>query len=77
MTDVGLASADESITVVWVIKNNSFYIDTVTDSQGLQQSSPPDTRQASPTGTVHGGHAGFATGAGTHQAKGGDLDEHG
>ena len=49
----------------------------MTDSQGLKQPSPPDTRQATPTGTVHRSHAGFATGAGTHQAEGGDLNEHG
>ena len=62
--------------MVWVIKNNSFYIDTVTDSQSLQQPSPPDAWQATPTGAIHGGHARLATGAGTQQAKGGDLNEH-
>ena len=49
----------------------------MTDSQDLQQPSPPDARQACPTGAVHRGHAGFTAGAWTHHAKGGDLDEHG
>jgi hypothetical protein len=43
----------------------------------MQEPSPPDTWQAPPTGTVHGGHAGFATGTWTHEAQGADLDEHG
>ena len=42
----------------------------------MQQPSPPDARQATPTGTIHRGHAGFATGARTYEAKGDDLDEH-
>ncbi len=49
----------------------------VIDSQGLQQPSPPDAWQATPTGAVHRGHARFARGAGTHDSQGGDLDEHG
>ena len=49
----------------------------MTDSQGLKQPSPPNSRQACPTGAIHRGRAGLATGAGTHEAEGGDLDEHG
>jgi hypothetical protein len=33
--------------------------------------------QACPTGAVHRGHAGFATGAGTHHAKRDNLNEQG